>query len=415
MHIDLIACKQLGNLVALSDRTAIALFKVAGAPGAVEMMNRHSPFLGIHASTQHRRGAKEHSHLTFVHGSNDRLPCLLVLAFLNEAYLVGRDSVVLHQFPLYFGIDRPTTSWLIRSQVGEHKLRTLLLVKLSVVFGNCCRTVRSLVVWMVAIRRVYHAHIQCHLSGIVRGNEHLCLFLRVRQRSTAENRSIASFGKLHQFLDEDLLVWCRLDVMQYLVHLWPVHTHVLCSSVVRDFVIELSQFRHLDEVSEPLLLDDVVRHRELKVRRFLGEDSGPCIEAAYVLTLQFLRSKVLEEQIQFRQAVADGRTRQKRGAQVLALLILHGADGKKQVECPLASQTVAKSCHTVVTGVEHQVLELVRLVHEDVVDAHLAEVHHIVRPRADGILDTFQLLFQIGLTLLQPLQHHARNVLAAVA
>ena len=66
-------------------------------------------------------------------------------------------------------------------------------------------------------------------------------------------------------------------------------------------------------------------------------------------------------------------------------------------------------------GIEHQVLELVRLIHEDVVDAHLAEVHHVVRPRADGVLDALQPLLQIGLALLQPFQHHARYVLAAVA
>ncbi len=115
MHIHLVPCKHLGNLIAFSDRTTIALFKVAWSPGTIEMMNRHSPFLGVYASTQHRCGAEQNSHTSFVHGSDDGLPCLLVLALLYEAYLVGRDAVVLHQFPLDFGIDRPSATGLIRS------------------------------------------------------------------------------------------------------------------------------------------------------------------------------------------------------------------------------------------------------------------------------------------------------------
>ncbi len=58
--------------------------------------------------------------------------------------------------------------------------------------------------------------------------------------------------------------------------------------------------------------------------------------------------------------------------------LLYGSDGKEHVECLLASLAVAESCHTVVTGVEHEVLELVALVHKHVVDAHHAEVHHII-------------------------------------
>ena len=40
----------LGNLIALSDGPAITLFKVAGPPGYVQMMDCDSPFLCIDTS-----------------------------------------------------------------------------------------------------------------------------------------------------------------------------------------------------------------------------------------------------------------------------------------------------------------------------------------------------------------------------
>ena len=57
--------------------------------------------------------------------------------------------------------------------------------------------------------------------------------------------------------------------------------------------------------------------------------------------------------------------------------------------------------------VERQVLELVRLVHEEVVDAHLPEVRHVVRPRLYRVLHLLQLGRQVELAFLQSLQHGA--------
>ena len=48
-------------------------------------------------------------------------------------------------------------------------------------------------------------------------------------------------------------------------------------------------------------------------------------------------------------------------------------------KCLLASLAVPQSRHTVVARVESQILELVALIYEDVVDAHLLEIHHVVR------------------------------------
>ena len=64
---------------------------------------------------------------------------------------------------------------------------------------------------------------------------------------------------------------------------------------------------------------------------------------------------------------------------VLARPLLYGADGKEHVQGFLATLAVAQSRHTVVPRVKRKILELVRLVYEDMVDAHLFEIRHIVR------------------------------------
>ena len=65
------------------------------------------------------------------------------------------------------------------------------------------------------------------------------------------------------------------------------------------------------------------------------------------------------------------------------------------------------------TGVEHQVIELLALIDKQVVDAHLFEVNEIIGAVVNLFRNFNELCLQIGLALLQALQHHARNILAA--
>ena len=65
------------------------------------------------------------------------------------------------------------------------------------------------------------------------------------------------------------------------------------------------------------------------------------------------------------------------------------------------------------TGVEHQVLELVAFVNKQVVDAHLPEVDKVIGSAVNLAGNLNELCLEIGLALLQTLQHHARNILAA--
>ena len=52
--------------------------------------------------------------------------------------------------------------------------------------------------------------------------------------------------------------------------------------------------------------------------------------------------------------------------------LLNGAYGEKEIEGALAPVGVAQTCDTVVAGVEHKVLELMRFVHENVVRCRTA-------------------------------------------
>ena len=319
--------------------------------------------------------------------------------------------MVFHQLALYLGIYAPPAR-LVRPQVRKHELRSFLCIIPTVVFRYHPCAVARLVVRVVFIRRVYHAHVQCHLPCVVRGDEHLRLFLRFRQFPASQQRGVARLGKFHQPFYEMFLVGRGRYVMQYFVLVRTVHAHILCRAVVRYLVVERRQLRHLDEVAEAFLLHDVVRHIELEIRRLLGEDCRPCVKASYVLSFQLLRTQVLEKQVQLRQRVADGRARQERRPQILSRPLLDGADGKQQVQCLLTAFRVAQTRHTVMPCVERQVLELVRLVHEDMVDAHLPEVHHIVCPRLYSVFHLLQLGCQVELAFLQSLQHCTRHVLA---
>ncbi len=78
-----------------------------------------------------------------------------------------------------------------------------------------------------------------------------------------------------------------------------VHTHILRCAIVGNLVVKGCQFRHFDKVTETLFLHDVVRHIELEIGRFLGEDCCPGIETPDVLPFQFFRTEIFEKQIEF--------------------------------------------------------------------------------------------------------------------
>ena len=401
-------------------------------------MHRDGSFLRIDARSEHGGRAENNPYLALVHRVDNGLARLVGLALLDEANLRGGNTVILHELAFDFAVHVELRSTLLllgrgnkfplpslnrrgplprlkRPQIREDELRSFLRVVLAVVFCNHTGAVARFVVCMVVVVRVDQPHVERHLAGVVRCDQHLGLVLRFGERRATEYRRVARLGELHQLFDELLLLWRGRDVVEHLVLVGAIHADVLRRAVVGNLGVERRQLRDFDEVAEALFLHDVVRYRELEISGFLGEDRRPRIERVDILPFQLFWAQVFEQQVQLRQRVADGRARQERRAQILARALLYGADGIEHIERLLTAVLIAQPRHTVVARVEHQVFELVALVHEDMVDAHLLEVHHVVRARLDGVGDTLQLHGEVDFPLFQTPKHRSRNILALPA
>ena len=173
----------LGYLVACSNSPSVTLLQVGRSPRRIKMMNCHTPFLCVHTRSEHGGGAEQHTHRPGVHGIYHRLPSLVGLALLNEAHLAWRYAVVLRQFALDFRIDVPPIARLVSPQVRENELRAFLRVVFLIILRDYFGTVARLVVGVVFVMRVYHAHVQSHLPRVVGSDEHLLPFPCRRHRN----------------------------------------------------------------------------------------------------------------------------------------------------------------------------------------------------------------------------------------
>ena len=207
-------------------------------PRRVEMMHRHGTLLGIHTRAEHGSGAEEHAHPPIVHRLDDRPLRLLVLELLYETYLVRKDAVVLHQLALDFRVDTPL-SGLVGAQVRKDELCTLLCIVPVIIFSYHFCAVGSLIVGMVAVGRIDHAHIERHFPRVVGGDEHLCLFFCFRELFPSQYRGIARLGKLHELADEDFLVGRGRDVVQYLSLVGTDNAHILRCTVICNLIIKV--------------------------------------------------------------------------------------------------------------------------------------------------------------------------------
>ncbi len=266
----------------------------------------------------------------------------------------------------------------------------MVLLKAAIVVGYPFCTFRRLVAGVVAISRIDKSHIHSHFAGIVRGNQHLRLFLRFRQRFTTEYRGIAVFGKRHQFGDKILLIGCGRYFAQYLLLFRTVNTDIGGGSVIRYLIVERRKFRHLDEIAETLLLNDVVCHGKFKVGGFLGENSRPCVKTPNILHFKRIGTQVFEQQIQLRQRIGDCCTRKECGTEVFAGTLLNGSDCEQQVKRTVAALGVAQSRNAVMTGIEREIFETVAFINQNMVDAHAFEIHHVVTLPFKTVAHCFQ-------------------------
>ena len=113
-------------------------------------MYSHSSLLGIDTRAQHRCGAEDDTYIAPIHRFHYRFLRFLILALLNEAYLVRWDVILLYQLTLNLRINIPLAR-LVSTQVAEDKLCSLLFVILLIVVIEELGTVAGFVVYMVRI------------------------------------------------------------------------------------------------------------------------------------------------------------------------------------------------------------------------------------------------------------------------
>ena len=94
--------------------------------------------------------------------------------------------------------------------------------------------------------------------------------------------------------DKVLLLWCRRNVVQYLILCRTVNTNILCRLIIGYLIVESRQLRHFDKVAETLLCHDTVRYVKLIVGCFLCEYRRPCVKTPDVLSFKFFRTQILE-------------------------------------------------------------------------------------------------------------------------
>ena len=360
--------------------------------------------LSIDARAKHGGGADHHTDVTTVHPVDELLLLLFRAGILDKLYLVGRYVVLADKPVLQFLIDAPLTL-LGRGEVTEDELRAPLLIILiidvtDILCGNAyLRAVTLMVVRIDELRaeRAFLAHIG--------DEEHLGLLLAVTELGTEHEVAVTALGKLQEPLLEVLLVLGGLDVHELNVHVRTLQAHVGSGLVVGDLVIEGAQLRHLDKLTETLLHHDAARYVDLIVAALTGKDGGPRIKAVDVLHGHGLRTEVLEQQVQLRKAVADGRAGEEGGTEVTARALLNGTDGVLEVTRTLAAFRVAETGHTAVPRGEGKVLECLALVDEDMVDAHRLEIGDIIGTAGKGGIEGEQLALKVLLTLLQTGTH----------
>lgn len=166
-YIDFVVGKEFGYLVAFSYATAVALLQIFGRPGNVELVDGDTPALGVDSGTQHFGGAEEDADFAFVHSCDHGFAGLFGLGFLNEAYLVCRDAIVVHQFALDFAVCVPLTGF-VGAQVRKDELGAFVLVIFLIILVYQGGAMGGFVIYVVVVFvLVDKAHVEGHLAGII--------------------------------------------------------------------------------------------------------------------------------------------------------------------------------------------------------------------------------------------------------
>ena len=142
---------EFGDLVPGAYSPPVALFQVAGTPGAVQVVYRHAAFLRVHSRPEHLGRSEEYADFSGVHTGDHLLARFFRGRLLDEPHLALGYAVILRKFTPYLGIDVPPRSGFVGSQVGKYELRTFVRLETAVVTGNHTGAVARLVVHVVTV------------------------------------------------------------------------------------------------------------------------------------------------------------------------------------------------------------------------------------------------------------------------
>ncbi len=245
---------------------------------------------------------------------------------------------------------------------------------------------------------VEQSHVHRALTPIGTDDEHV---VRVRlTRFLALKRPGPLLQTLHQIRhrlalgsDDDLILALRpLDDRRAVLV-----DHAVGTLDVHHLSGHLRQFGDVREACKATHGLVLAADRELHLRLDVAEHRRPRIERLDPAFLQLLRLQVLLHSVQFRHRVRDRRARGEDDAAAV-VLVLQPARPHEHRRGTIRTR-IRHALQTFLPRVHWQTLELVSLIHEDLVDARVLEEHGVVLLR--GVERLFQSRLEFRLRLLQ--------------
>ena len=320
-----------GHLVTFTDGTTVALLQVRRPPGEVKMVDGNGSFLGIDTGAKGGGRAYHHTDDTLIHLVDEIILLGLRGGILDESNFILGDAVLLNETVLEFLIDGPL-ALLGGGEVTEHELRALELIILIIILTDISGGIADLrIVTLAVALRVDKDGTQGGILAHIGDKKHLRLSLVVVDIVTEHLFTVAVLGKAHKTLEEVLMIWRGRNADKFHIHLRTIQTDIGGGLIIGHLIVEGTQFRDFNKVPETLLHDNLARHIDLVVTALAGKHGCPGIETMNVLVGHRLRTKVLEQKVEFHQRIADGSTAKEGGAEVTTVTLLDSADGILQL------------------------------------------------------------------------------------
>ena len=309
-----------------------------------------------------------------------------------------------------------------RAKVAEHKLGALVLVPLLVSADNLfCRTIDAGALLSLGDAYVDEPNIHCRLSSIS-GYRKMVVFSLLGRPFAPLNRLCPCGNFLHVCdlrispIQRDRLTLPGLQLgkrkLLSSVLLTEGSLDVLHGHRVGDLVIHRQKLMGVVELLKRLdvLMGSCCRCLD----RVFDSRKGvrPCVERTEAGRLHHVRHHVPHHVVHLGKRVADRGTGQEHNALTAAILRVKLVDLDEHIVGALRPVRVPKPADVLHLRGEHQVLEHVRLVHEQLVNTNLLKVekviHWLIAQARNAVLET--LLHRLKL-LDRPLAGH---VLSAV-